>query len=94
MVDKMDIEVLTDKKLELEIVLHGEKHALCNALRKILMEDDDVQYAVYGIDHPLIREPIMTIKTKQKKVARNSLKKAAETLKDQAEEFKSLVEQI
>ena len=80
MVDKMDIEVLTDKKLELEIVLHGEKHALCNALRKILMEDDDVQYAVYGIDHPLIGEPIMTIKTKQKKVARNSLKKAAETL--------------
>ena len=79
MVDKMDIEVLTDKKLELEIVLHGEKHALCNALRKILMEDDDVQYAVYGIDHPLIGEPIMTIKTKQKKVARNSLKKAAET---------------
>lgn len=94
MVDKMDIEVLTDKKLELEIVLHGEKHALCNALRKILMEDDDVQYAVYGIDHPLIGEPIMTIKTKQKKVARNSLKKAAEILKDQAEEFKSLVEQI
>ena len=94
MVDKMDIEVLTDKKLELEIVLHGEKHALCNALRKILMEDDDVQYAVYGIDHPLIGEPIMTIKTKQKKVERNSLKKASETLKDQAEEFKSLVEQI
>lgn len=94
MVDKMDIEVLTDKKLELEIVLHGEKHGLCNALRKILMEDDDVQYAVYGIDHPLIGEPIMTIKTKQKKVARNSLRKASETLKDKTEEFKSLVEQI
>ncbi len=90
----MDIEVLTDKKLELEIVLHGEKHALCNALRKILMEDDDVQYAVYGIDHPLIGEPIMTIKTKQKKVARNSLLKAAKTLQEEAEEFKSLVEQI
>lgn len=90
----MEIEVLTDKKLELEIVLHGEDHALCNVIRKILMEDDDVQYAVYAIDHPLIGEPIMTIKTKQKKVARNSLKKAAETLKDQTQEFKSLIEQI
>lgn len=90
----MEIEVLKDKKLELEIVLHGEGHALCNVIRKILMEDDDVQYAVYAIDHPLIGEPIMTIKTKQKKVARNSLKKAAETLKDETIEFKSLVEQI
>lgn len=90
----MDIEVLTDKKLELEIVLHGEKHGLCNALRKILMEDDDVQYAVYGIDHPLIGEPIMTIKTKQKKNAKNSLLKAAKTLKEETDEFKSLIEEI
>ena len=90
----MEIEVLTDKKLELEIVLHGEKHALSNVLRKILMEDDDVQYAVYGIDHPLIGEPTMTIKTKQKKSAKNSLLKAAKVLKDETEEFKALVEQI
>lgn len=90
----MDIEVITDKKLELEINIHGENHAICNALRKILMEDDDVQYAVYGIDHPLIGKPNMTIKVKQKRTARNALLKASKTLKQESEAFKELIETI
>ena len=90
----MDIEVITDKKLELEININGENHAICNALRKILMEDDDVQYAVYGIDHPLIGEPNMTIKVKQKRTARNALLKASKTLKKESEAFKELIETI
>ena len=45
------------------MIIHGENHSLCNVLRKYLMEDNDVEYAVYGIDHPLTGEPIMTIKT-------------------------------
>ena len=63
----MEIEVVKDTKLELEMIIHGENHSLCNVLRKYLMEDSDVEYAVYGIDHPLTGEPIMTIKTKRTK---------------------------
>lgn len=93
-VDKMEIEIVKDKTLELEMIIHGENHSICNVLRKYLMEDPDVEYAVYGIDHPLTGEPIMTIKTKRTKRPRNSLLKAAERLKDDVAEFKGLIEDI
>lgn len=92
--DNMEIEIVTDKTLELEIIIHGEDHTICNVLRKYLMEDDDVEYAVYGIDHPIIGEPHMTIKTKRTKRPRNSLVKAANHLKDESNDFKALVESI
>ncbi len=94
LVDKMEIEIVKDKTLELEMIIHGENHSICNVLRKYLMEDPDVEYAVYGIDHPLTGEPIMTIKTKRTKRPRNSLLKAANRLKDDVAEFKGLVEDI
>ena len=90
----MEIEVVKDTKLELEMIIHGENHSLCNVLRKYLMEDDDVEYAVYGIDHPLTGEPIMTIKTKRSHRPRDSLLKAAQRLKEETAEFRGLIEDI
>lgn len=93
--DNMDkIEITTDKTLELEFIAHGESHGICNALRRKLMQDDDVEYAVYSIDHPLIGEPIMTIKTKRGKRPMKVLSKAAKDIKKDTEEFKKLVESI
>ena len=94
LVDNMEIEIIKDKTLELEMIIHGENHSMCNVLRKYLMEDSDVEYAVYGIDHPLTGEPIMTIKTKRGKRPKNALLKATERLKDDVAEFKGLVEDI
>jgi len=85
--DKM--KIITDKKKELEIEITGETHTLCNALRKTLMEDEDVEAAAYVIEHPIIGEPKLQIKAKN---PRKSLKKAAETLKARCDEFKTLVE--
>ena len=90
----MEIEVIKESKLELEMTIHGENHSLCNVLRKYLMEDNDVEYAVYGIDHPLTGEPIMTIKTKRTKRPRDSLLRAAQRLKEETAEFKELLEGI
>jgi DNA-directed RNA polymerase subunit L len=83
------MKVITDKKNELEIEITGETHTLCNALRKTLMEDKDVEAAAYVIDHPIIGEPKLYIKAKNPK---KSLKNAAETLKSRCEEFKELIE--
>jgi DNA-directed RNA polymerase subunit L len=95
MEDNMDdIEIITNKKLELEIIAHGESHSICNALRKLLMEDEDIEYAVYGIDHPIVGEPIMSIKAKRTKNPKKALLKASTRLKEQSEEFKKLVESI
>lgn len=82
------MKVIKDTKNELEIEITGETHTLCNALRKALMEDKDVESAAYSIDHPIVGEPVLYIKAKNPK---KSLKKAAETVKKQCDEFKGLI---
>ncbi|AXV40243.1 DNA-directed RNA polymerase subunit L [Methanobacterium sp. BAmetb5] len=83
------MKIITDKKNELEIEITGETHSLCNALRKTLMEDKDVEAAAYVIEHPIIGEPKLYIKAKN---PRKSLKIAAETLKSRCDEFKEFIE--
>lgn len=89
-----DIEILNSTKLELELMIPGESHTICNALRKILMEDDEVDYAVYGIDHPLIGEPKIKIKVKRTKNPKKALLRASTKLKEDSKEFKKLIESI
>ncbi len=85
------MEIITSKRYELEILVEGETHTLCNAVRKILMEDETVKSAAYAIEHPIVGEPKLYIKAKSPK---KSLKIAAETLKERCEEFKGLLESI
>jgi DNA-directed RNA polymerase subunit L len=85
------MEIITNKRYEMEIELEGETHTLCNAIRKVLMEDKDVKIAAYSIDHPIVGQPQLYIKAKSPK---KSLKTAAETLKTRSEDFKSLLESI
>lgn len=87
------IEIIKNGKIELEIAI-DENHSVCNALRKILMEDDGVNYAVYAIDHPIVGKPIMTIKTPNKGNPVKCLLNAAEELKNQSNEFRGLIESI
>lgn len=83
------MKIIKDEKKELEIEITGESHSLCNALRKVLMEDKNVESAAYVIDHPIIGQPRLHIKAKN---PRQSLKKAAKTLQKRCGEFKKLVE--
>lgn len=83
------VKIILDEKDEMEIILEGETHTLCNALRKILLEDETVKAVAYSIDHPIIGEPHMYIRGDN---PRKSLKKAAKTLKERSKEFKDLIE--
>ena len=85
------MKIIKDTKNELEIELEGESHTLCNVLRKILMEDEDVRAAAYVIEHPIIGEPKLYIRGKN---PRKSLMKAAETLKSRCEELKNLIKSV
>ena len=92
--DKMkNIEIIEDKTLELTFRINDESHGVCNALRHILMQDDDVEYAVYNIDHPLTGKPEMTIKTIRGKRPRVVLKKAAEELQKESSDFRKLIDE-
>ena len=88
-----NIEIIEDKTLELTFRINDESHGVCNALRHLLMQDEDVEYAVYNIDHPLTGKPEMTIKTKRGKRPRNALKKAAEELQKESSELKKLIDE-
>ena len=87
-----DIKILKQTATEIEFEIEDESHGVCNALRHILMQDEDVEYAVYNIDHPLTGKPIMTIKTKEGN-PKDALKRAAEQLKADSESFKQLIEE-
>jgi DNA-directed RNA polymerase subunit L len=90
----MDIKVIKDIKTELIIELPGESHSVCNILRKYLMEDEKVKYAVYAIDHPLISNPEISIKTDNKGTPKKSLLAATDKLKENSMELKKLIESI
>lgn len=79
------MKIIKDTKNELEIEITGESHTLCNALRKTLMEDKDVESAAYVMDHPIIGEPKLYIKAKNPK---KSLEKAAKDIQSRCDEFK------
>ena len=83
------MKIIKDTKNELEIEITGETHTLCNALRKALMEDKNVESAAYVIDHPIVGEPNLYIKGKN---PRKSLEKAAKTLQKRSDEFKGIIE--
>ena len=83
------MKIIKDTKNELEIEITGETHSLCNALRRVLMEDKNVVSAAYSIDHPIVGEPNLYIKGKN---PRKSLEKAAKTLQKRSDEFKSILE--
>ncbi len=87
------INIIEDKTLELRFTIEDESHGVCNALRHILMQNPDVEYAVYNIDHPLTGKPDMTIKTKRGKRPRVVLKKAAEDLQKESADFKKLIDE-
>lgn len=82
------MKIIKDNKNELEIEITGESHTLCNALRKTLMKDKDVESAAYTVEHPIIGEPKLYLKAKN---PRKSLKKAAKTLKSRCNEFKNQI---
>ena len=88
-----NFEIIEEKTLELTFEVKDESHGICNALRHILMQDPDVEYAVYNIDHPLTGKPQMTIKTKRGKRPRAALKKAAEELQKESSEFKQILDE-
>ena len=88
----MEIKIVEEKgnRLEFEI---DENVGFLNALKKELLNDDNVKVATYFIKHPLVGIPVFVLnvnKGKPKKI----LADAAESLKGKVKEFKSLIKSI
>ena len=76
----MDIKTLQESSNELKIEIKGVRHAFCNLLHKKLLEDKNVEIAGYDIPHPLVSNPVLYIRTKDKVKPRDSLFSAVEKI--------------
>jgi len=84
----MNINVLEKKTNELRIEIDGEGHTFCNALQKVLLEDETIEIAGYDIPHPLISKPIIYVRTKGKRHPETALREAAEKIRARSKEFR------
>ncbi|HET6404381.1 MAG TPA: DNA-directed RNA polymerase subunit L [Candidatus Thermoplasmatota archaeon] len=86
----MDLRLVTktDKKMEIEFI--GENDTLLNLLKQRLLADPNVETATYVMGHPYLDNPLFVIETKSGK-ADAALKSAAKDLRQQLDEFETLL---
>jgi len=82
---EIKIEEKTDRKLK--FVADGETHTLFNALRMALLEDEDVLFVAYKLEHPLKQRVIFVLQTKKGDPV-EAIDRALKKLKEKFDEFK------
>ena len=82
----MKIKILKKTGNELKIEIEGEGHSFCNALQKVLLNEETIETAGYTIPHPLTANPIVHVHT-QKGRPETALRNAAEKLQKKTRQF-------
>jgi DNA-directed RNA polymerase subunit L len=92
----MNVKILKKTPDEVRLEIEGEGHTFCNVLQKALLADETVETASYDIPHPLVSNPIVYVKMKEKrkpeKRPETALKDAAEKIRHQSREFRTSFE--
>ena len=86
----MKMEVLKNEKDMVEFRLEGERHSFPNLLRSKLLENKDVEYVSYVLDHPLDRNCRFVLKTSGK-TPKKVLEEATKEIDAELEEFASKI---
>jgi len=81
----MEVKILKESKNEIEFEVIGEK-TLLNPLKNKLLEYENVEFAEWKIEHPLISNPTFYLRVKKDGV-RETLKKAIDELKAELSEL-------
>lgn len=63
----MKVKVLKRDNRELRLEVGGEGHSFCNALQHFLLQDDALEFAGYNIEHPLVGNPVIYLRTKRRR---------------------------
>ncbi|HEX16916.1 MAG TPA: DNA-directed RNA polymerase subunit L [Thermoplasmatales archaeon] len=87
----MEIKIIKDRARELELEIIGEDSTILNPIKEKLLERDNVLYAEYSIDHPILSNPRLYIKTTKGAKPKDELKTVLRQLQ---REFRSFREQI
>ncbi len=90
----MEVKILTNEKNVLEMELRGADSALAQLLAEKLGEDKDVEFASSKVEHPLVGEPKLYIRTKKGEPAKLVLEKLEEVTQEVTDfraQFKDIV---
>mgnify|MGYP001154955652 CR=1 FL=1 len=85
--EDLQLKVLRRTSEEMKIEVEGEGHTFCNLLESVLLEDEDIEFASYDITHPLISNPVVSIRTKNGKKPEEALKGAVEKILQRGKEL-------
>ncbi|MHC1604884.1 MAG: RpoL/Rpb11 RNA polymerase subunit family protein [Candidatus Methanofastidiosia archaeon] len=87
------MEIISEDKSMMEIVLVGEDHTFANLLRSFLQQDKHVVFAAYRISHPLTdaNRPVLKVETDGKKSPRQALADANTAILSHLEKMKKVI---
>lgn len=86
----MEVKIKKESDRELEFEIIGEKTIL-NPLKQKLLEYEEVEFAEWRVEHPLISNPEFFVRVGKGKV-KEVVKKAIEDLKRDIEELQKQLE--
>ncbi|HDO19619.1 MAG TPA: DNA-directed RNA polymerase subunit L [Thermoplasmatales archaeon] len=87
----MEIKILKDKAKELEIEIVGETETMLNPIKEKLLERENVVYAEYSREHPVLTNPRLYVKVKDGK-AKDELKAVLKELQKEIKTFRDQIE--
>ena len=82
----MDLKTIKKTSKELEIEITGENETILNPITEVLLQDKDVDYASYMVDHPMSNKRRLYVRVKNGK-PEDVLKKAIKQLENEAKAF-------
>lgn len=83
----MEVRIIVNEKNTLEMELIGADQTLAQLLAEKLTGDKDVEFASYKVEHPLMANPKMLVRTKKGDPAKIVLAKLEE-IKSEVSEFR------
>jgi len=83
----MELEVTKNDGNTLEFVLKGERHTFANLLKSKLLEDKNVSFVSYVLDHPLGNNAVFSLVTSGSKKPRKALEDALKEIESELDEF-------
>jgi DNA-directed RNA polymerase subunit L len=86
----MNLKIIRVTEDEAEIEFLDQGHTFLNVLKYSLLQDPHVESATYDIEHPMISNPIFSIKTESKNPLK-ALREASLRLKDEFETLLGLI---
>ncbi len=84
----MEVRILTDKKNELELEFIDADRGLIQYLSDELNKKEEVEFAAYNLEHPIVSNPVLIIKAKDpKKMLKEVLDELEKEVKKFSKEF-------